>query len=1000
MQKIFTFLFVLLSAVASFSQVVVTATAGTTAPTTYTTLKAAFDAVNNGTHQGTVGMTVSGTVTETGTAVLYPSGQGGAAYSGMAIKPLAGSTATITGNLAAPLIDLNGADNVTIDGVNGTGSALTIINTSTANTPDVSTLRYINDASNNFLQNTMLLGSSTTGTAGIIFFSTAAAGGTGNDNNFISNCTISAAGENCAVNALYAAGSGIAGQENSSNTVANNSIADYFHSDLSTAGVLLAAGNTDWIISANKFFQRAPRVFTTGVPHRAIQIIGGNNYRINNNSIGFATASSTGTYTLGGAVTSRFLAIDLQVGSAVASSVQNNTISNFSFTTSSPASSATGIWCAINISAGNVNVGTETGNKIGSTSGTGNISILPTVAGTLTVPITSSSTGIVTIANNQVGGIDVLPTGVLSGNLLGIQAQGLSGSININNNTIGNGSPGNMRVGVIGTTTGNGIIRGILNANAGTISIAGNIVQNMVHNSSNALALFRGIEVQQGAASVTGNVITNLSANGTSTSLSIHEGVGILLSSDVAGAVLDDNTISNLSVVNTGGASGTVLSGIFLFGTVNGPTLSRNKIYGLSNASLSTSITSPGVVCGIYCRDANTASPLTIVNNMISLGTNQATNTAMIGIWNQVSTAANFLQKVYYNTVTVEGTATLGAQPSFCYYRGNFTSTAFTTPSLDIKNNIFTNNRKGGTGKHFAISNSYPAVTSSSTGWPANASDYNILNASPSTIGYWSGDQTFAGWQLSSACDVHSLSAVAVDYVKAETDLHLLPATNAAIDNKGLAIAGFTTDIDNETRSTITPDMGADEFISGPLALTVEYFKGKVVNGQHLLNWKASCTSGYVTFSIERSMNGMDFVAIESIVATRARCALPFDFLYAKPLNGKNYYRLKMTEVDGKAVYSSIISLLNTRKSLEITRFTPTIVQAEESSLTVYSMLHTPAVVVISGTEGRIILRQNITLQEGTNQVRIGLKNVPAGIFQLSVYSTGARAETIRFIKK
>lgn len=45
------------------------------------------------------------------------------------------------------------------------------------------------------------------------------------------------------------------------------------------------------------------------------------------------------------------------------------------------------------------------------------------------------------------------------------------------------------------------------------------------------------------------------------------------------------------------------------------------------------------------------------------------------------------------------------------------------------------------------------------------------------------------------------------------TDLHLTTA-NCTIDNKGTVISSVTTDIDNQTRDAVTPDMGADEFSS------------------------------------------------------------------------------------------------------------------------------------------------------------------------------------------
>ena len=125
------------------AQISVTATAGTAGPTSYTTVKASFDAINAGTHQGVIVITVDANTTEAASAVLNASGSGSASYSSINIYPTV-TGLSLSGNLAAPLIDLNGADNVTIDGrVNATGSTidLVFINTSISTTAGTSTLK-------------------------------------------------------------------------------------------------------------------------------------------------------------------------------------------------------------------------------------------------------------------------------------------------------------------------------------------------------------------------------------------------------------------------------------------------------------------------------------------------------------------------------------------------------------------------------------------------------------------------------------------------------------------------------------------------------------------------------------------------------------------------------------------------------------------------------------------------------------------------------------------
>ncbi len=993
MKKILLILCVLVINQYSFSQISITATAGTTGPTSYTTLQTAFDAVNAGTHKGYIAITVNGNTTETNTSTLNASGSGAASYTTLLIKP-GSSAVAISGNIAGPLIDLNGADSVTINGLNNGGASLSLSNTSV--TAAACTIRLINDATGNTIQNVMVTGASNSPTTGTIFFSTGTT--TGNDNNLLANCTISDAAGSFPVNAIYSSGNNLVNQENSNNTISNNNISNFFAADQNSTGVLLVGGNTDWTISGNRFFQTAARTFTTNLlAHRALQIAAGQNYTITANTIGFATADGTGTYTLGGAVTTRFLAIDLAVGSNIASTVQNNIITNISFQTSANFSSASGIWCGINISGGFVNV---VSNRIGALSGNGAITVNPTVGGTLTVGITSSSTFAVTISNNRIAAIDVMPSGVLSGNLLGIQTQGSGGPINISGNTVGNNTENSMRVGILGTTTGNGIIRGILNSNTGNINISGNIIQNLTHNSNNALALFRAIECQQGNALIEFNTIKNIMANGASLTSLTPEGAGILATT---GGLLtvNQNTISNLNVTNTTTATGTTVTGIYVASAVSGAIVTQNKLYGFTNAGTSTSTTLPGIIAGVYCRDAPAATPnILIANNMISFGNAQTSNTAIIGVWNAAASANGLTTKLYYNSINIEGAVATGAQPSFCYYRGDFSSTAFTTPNVDIKNNIFNNSRTGGTGKHYAIANSYGAATSNAGGWGVNASNYNVLNANAAAVGYWSGDRTFAGWQAASGGDANSLSGLNLIFANpASGDLHLTNTVDIVVDGKATPLIAVTNDFDDETRNAATPDIGADEFNASALPITIVYFTGNKQGSMNVLNWKANSNSLVVTFDLEHSNDGRKFSSMEKTTATQARCLLPFTVTDKTPIAGINYYRLKMTEADGTGSYSNVIAILNKETGFEALSLASPIVN-KTFSLQVFASRNTLLRLLITDLTGRTVYQQTATAIPGLGSITIDAGNLINGIFQLTCLPENGEAKTFRFVKQ
>ena len=167
--------------------------------TFYPNLKAAFDAINSGAKTGAITININSNLTEPVMAVLNSSGTGAANYTSVLIKPT--DPVTITGDvsLTTPVIKLNGADNVTIDGaIAGTTRDLTIVNNSTSTGTGViwvGSASVSNGATNNVVKNCNVIGNSGTTTLVVIGSSSGTTFGavaeTANANNSYINNSIS-----------------------------------------------------------------------------------------------------------------------------------------------------------------------------------------------------------------------------------------------------------------------------------------------------------------------------------------------------------------------------------------------------------------------------------------------------------------------------------------------------------------------------------------------------------------------------------------------------------------------------------------------------------------------------------------------------------------------------------------------------------------------------------------------------------------------------------------
>jgi hypothetical protein len=782
-----------------FSQVSVTATSGTTGPTTYTTLKAAFDAINAGTHKGTITVNITGNTTETATAGLNAPVTP-ASYT--AINVTTSGSFTVTLAAAAPVIGLNGATNVTIDG----SSNLQLVNTSTTG----NVVTFVNDASNNTIKNTILKGATsvvsiTTGlpTSGMIIFGAGAT--TGNDNNTIDNCDIDGTG--AAACGIYSTGTTTTTAiENSGNTIKNSRIHDYRSSSYAV-GLFIFQGSTQWIIQGNSFYFSSAYNITTQVIVRGIMIFPtytNDAHLVTGNYVGGSFPLAAGTMTLGSSNAVGFIGIDVETGGP-GNVIQNNVVKNvtLSYGLTGGSFSNSGIFGFIGGYNGTSSITGNTVSDISLTNSQGFIAFSAIYVNGRTVANADTVRPAFTIATNIVNNI----------------------SANSGNYPTGNIQIHGIRLETSSSSSSTTQLTGSSQSNP-TFSVTNNTITNISAPFNGGATFIRGIGTiaTQGTYSgVTPNVLqgatlypkviidsNNINTFSTTSGLPSYASpalVGVYFggSNSVTLNTTDvqkirANTIANFSATNVDSA--TVVGGIVA--TIGVHDISRNKISDLRNSAVAGTVTARPGIYGISIRNVVGSSNYT--NNFISLGTNVTSNVQIFGILHNFVGAAGPVN-VYYNTVVITGAGAAGnTRTTAALLRGTELLEATVNTPMVIKDNILYNTRTGG-GSHYAIANTYTTAPVSFT------SDYNDLySANTATVGLWGTTSTdFPTWKTTSGQDANSKS-VTVSFVNVATgDLHLSGASASDVNLNGTPITGVTTDIDLEARNATTPKMGADE---------------------------------------------------------------------------------------------------------------------------------------------------------------------------------------------
>lgn len=736
----------------------------------------------------------------------------------LTIRPDFATISRIESSNSTATFDLNGISNLIIDGRQGgiggftSGNNLTIANTN-VNGP---VIRFINEASSNRilytdLRSNNIVAPGTIG-AGVVNFGTTT-GVNGNDNNIIRYCDIHEDGVGNPTIGISSIGSATTvAANNDGNIIDSCNIYNYFHPTIATAGIYVGANNGSWIINANRMYQTATITTTGTQTHRAMWITpntasltSASGFVITNNFIGGNSSAGTGTYTMTGTTLYQFMGMDISVGIGTATSVQNNTITNMAITGGFTGNNVYGI----NVANGNVNVGTITGNLIGSTTTNGAITFTTTAANGSMIALRSGAGGTINFSNNTISGIDLIGNATtVSSGFNGIAGSG-GANIIINNNTIGSTTLANS----INITTSSATatvasaFRGII-CNSTTTGVVNTITNNIVANlntnysatGTQATSLV-GIAVTTGTSTVTGNIIRNLTtATQTTAGGSTSAIVGIAYTSTTAPALISGNSINNLVLTGISTSAAVQCEGLFYGGPTSGTNMiSKNNIHSLSLNAVNPAVFLTAMDIG--------SGLVTISNNIIrlgydSLGNSISTPCVFRGISKNVA-----ITNVYFNSIYIGGTGVgTTATNTFAFQR-----TASAT-SDDVRNNIFVNARSNSStgGKHyqvFLINNTTITLNNNIYFGGGTGSVFGTLNNGTSDVFNYS-----LGWvssDLSSGvADPQFVNAGG----SAQTgDLHISSTLATPIESNGTLISSITDDIDGQLRSGLSPtDIGAD----------------------------------------------------------------------------------------------------------------------------------------------------------------------------------------------
>jgi negative regulator of sigma E activity len=193
-------------------------------------------------------------------------------------------------------------------------------------------------------------------------------------------------------------------------------------------------------------------------------------------------------------------------------------------------------------------------------------------------------------------------------------------------------------------------------------------------------------------------------------------------------------------------------------------------------------------------------------------------------------------------------------------------------------------------------------------------------------------------------------------------------------------------------------DAAGVQTISGILPLTLLSFNGNTDAKQEVhLQWKTAQEINTKDFEIEWSDDGLQFNKIGIVQAAgNSTQHLHYNYLHKLPVNGNNYYRLKMRDIDGRFTYSAVIKVIVAINAITINTYPNPVVDFLQ--IHIRAIKSETIVLALHGADGKLIASKQFTVTKGSNRLNWHLQSVQAGNYFIS--SSNREVAAIQFIKQ
>lgn len=225
--------------------------------------------------------------------------------------------------------------------------------------------------------------------------------------------------------------------------------------------------------------------------------------------------------------------------------------------------------------------------------------------------------------------------------------------------------------------------------------------------------------------------------------------------------------------------------------------------------------------------------------------------------------------------------------------------------------------------------------------------------------------------------------------------INLVPVLVSLTDNKWQNIDEFR--IEQADGSADILFFLDDIEISSALPVTLAHFQATAQSSGIQLGWQMGLANAFKSFTIQRSLDGKNFMDIATIPVNTIPNQNSYQYLDQNAAVGLNYYRIRLiSNRDGSNDYSQIITVQSSH-STQNWSISPNPVR---SQLTITAPAPQKASITVDIINSGGIKIQTKQLSGGRRSWQLSLPSIANGLYYLSIHGESGHITTLKLIKQ